>query len=219
MWGEFVLVLVFFAALFFPYMESTAYFYGTSIWDLSAIAVLGTVAMIRQSTSARMYTLLSRLSSRSAYSRGLMLATGVLRVPLFLFFCILVLAAHRLTDLTPGTLLVGMLGLLPITMLVSTLTVALTSPIGSRRKLMVFLVWVALVLFSISPVVLVPDAALNVLSIVRIPLAPITWCYGVSVSGYMSMDLLWGTLGVAVYVAGLGRLAGYWLEKKELLLF
>src|SRR5260370_4461669 len=41
MWVEFVLVLVFFAALFFPFMENFSYFYGTSTWDLSALAVLG----------------------------------------------------------------------------------------------------------------------------------------------------------------------------------
>jgi hypothetical protein len=41
MWTEFVLVIVFFAALFFPFLEDVPYFYGTSNWDLSAIAVLG----------------------------------------------------------------------------------------------------------------------------------------------------------------------------------
>ncbi|MGZ3612188.1 MAG: hypothetical protein ACXVBU_19215, partial [Ktedonobacteraceae bacterium] len=71
MWAEFVLVLVFFAALFFPFQEDVPYFYGTSNWDLSAIAVLGAAIMVRQATSARTYVLLARISSRASYSRGL----------------------------------------------------------------------------------------------------------------------------------------------------
>src|SRR5574340_934623 len=59
MWVEFVLVLVFFAALFFPFMEDVPYFYGTSNWDLSAIAILGASIMVRQATSARTYVLLA----------------------------------------------------------------------------------------------------------------------------------------------------------------
>src|SRR5215470_15318459 len=85
MWTEFVLVLVFFAALFFPFQEDVPYFYGTSNWDLSAIAVLGAAIMVRQATSARTYVLLARLSSRASFSRGLMLATAALRIPIFLF--------------------------------------------------------------------------------------------------------------------------------------
>jgi hypothetical protein len=49
---EFVLVLVFFAALFFPFQEDVPYFYGTSNWDLSAIAILGAVIMVRLSLTS-----------------------------------------------------------------------------------------------------------------------------------------------------------------------
>src|SRR5215469_9521742 len=91
MWGEFVLVLVFFAALFFPFLENVSYFYGTSTWDLSAIAVLGTVVMTRRISSASAYIVLARLSTRASYCRGLILATALLRIPLFLFICALAL--------------------------------------------------------------------------------------------------------------------------------
>lgn len=219
MWGEFVLVLVFFAALFFPFMENVAYFYGTSIWDLSAIAVLGAAILLRQSTSARTYVVLARLTSRAVYSRGLMLATAALRIPVFLFFCALVLLAHRLTNPTLATMVMGALGLLPITMLTSTLTVAFTSPIGTRRKRMLLLLWIAVVLFSLSPLVLLPQQVIAVLSITRIPLAPVGVCYNVSVSGSMDISALWGFPLIAMYIVGLAWLAGYWLEKKELLLY
>jgi len=219
MWGEFVLVLVFFAALFFPFMENVAYFYGTSIWDLSAIAILGTAIMVRQSTSARTYVVLSRLTSRSAYSRGLMLATGVLRIPVFLFFMILVLLTHRLLNPTVGTMFIGAIGLLPVTILASSLTVVLSSPIGTRRKRMIFLAWVALALFSISPIIQLPDTVLSVLSIVRIPLAPIATCYLVSINGTLPAISLPGFAGIALYIVALAFLAGYWLEQRELLLY
>ncbi|HEV2579905.1 MAG TPA: hypothetical protein VGT44_03545 [Ktedonobacteraceae bacterium] len=219
MWGEFVLVLVFFAALFFPFMENVAYFYGTSAWDLSAIAVLGAVVMVRQSTSARTYVVLARLTSRAAYSRGLILATAALRVPILLFFCALVLVAHRLTNPTPGTMVISALGLLPITILAATLTVTFTSPIGTRRKRMLLLIWIAVVLFSLSPLILLPQIVVGALSFSRIPLAPIAVCYNVSVNGSIDVNSLWGFPLIVTYIVGLAWLAGYWLEKKELLLY
>ena len=123
MWTEFVLVLVFFAALFFPFQEDVPYFYGTSNWDLSAIAVLGAAIMVRQATSARTYVLLARISSRASYSRGLMIAAAALRIPIFLFMLLLVLLAHRLINPIADKMFIGALGVLPSTILVSVLTV------------------------------------------------------------------------------------------------
>src|ERR1051326_1446099 len=117
MWGEFVLALACFAALFFPFLENVSYFYGTSTWDLSAIAVLGTVVMTRRMSSARTYTVLARLPTRASYCRGLILATALLRIPLFLFMCALVLLARRLTNPTFGNILIGAPGLLVINIL------------------------------------------------------------------------------------------------------
>lgn len=219
MWAEFVLVLVFFAALFFPFQQDVPYFYGTSNWDLGGIAILGTAIMVRQATSARTYVLLSRLSSRAGYSRGLMLATAVLRIPIFLFMLLLVLLAHRLINPTVDKMLVGAIGVLPNTILVSVLTVALSSPIATRLKRILFLVWIAVVLFSISPVVAIPTSFLNVLSIVRVPLWPISACYHVSVSGTIEFAGVLGLLLEGVYVIGLALIAGNWLERRELLLY
>jgi hypothetical protein len=131
MWTEFVLVLVFFAALFFPFQEDVPYFYGTSNWDLSAIAILGAAIMVRQATSARTYVLLARLSSRTGYSRGLMLATAVLRIPLW----------------------------------------------------------------------------------------PISACYQMSASGILSFTGVVEIILIAVYCMCLALIAGYWLERRELLLY
>ncbi|HEX6108653.1 MAG TPA: hypothetical protein VFZ02_04510 [Ktedonobacteraceae bacterium] len=219
MWTEFVLVLVFFAALFFPFQEDVPYFYGTSNWDLSAIALLGAAIMVRQATSARTYVLLARLSSRASYSRGLMLATAVLRIPIFIFMLLLVLLAHRLINPTAERMFIGAIGVLPTTVLVSILTVALSSPIATRLKRIFFLAWIAVVLFSISPIFELPTSILNVLGIVRIPLWPISACYQVSVSGTIGLTGVLGMLLVAVYIIGLTLIAGYWLERRELLLY
>lgn len=218
MWGEFVLVLVFFAALFFPFLENVSYFYGTSTWGLSAIAVLGTTVMTRQASSARTYTILARLSTRAAYCRGLVLATALLRIPLFLFMCALALLARRLTNPTLGNMLVGAPGLLIINILVAALTVALTSPIGTRRKRMLFLAWIAIVLFSASPIFRLPDLVMNVLSIARLPLIPVSISYDIGVNSSIDASALPGFLLVALYIVGLVWLASYWLERRELLL-
>ncbi len=219
MWTEFVLVLVFFAALFFPFQEDVSYFYGTSNWDLSAIAVLGAAIMVRQATSARTYVLLARISSRACYSRGLMIAAATLRIPIFLFMLLLVLVAHRLIHPTADTMFIGTLGVLPITMLVSVLTVALSSPIATRLMRIFFLAWIAVVLFSISPIFTIPSSVLNILAIVRIPLWPISACYQVSVSGTIGISGILGMLLVAVYIIALALIAGIWLERRELLLY
>ena len=219
MWAEFVLVLVFFAALFFPFQEDMPYFYGTSNWDLSAIAVLGAAIMVRQATSARTYVLLARISSRASYSRGLMIAAAALRIPIFLFMLLLVLVAHRLINPTVDKMFIGALGVLPITILISVLTVALSSPIATRLMRILFLTWIAVVLFSISPIFTIPSAVLNVLAIVRIPLWPISACYQVSVSGTIGLSGILGMLLVAIYIIGLSLVAGMWLERRELLLY
>jgi hypothetical protein len=218
MWGEFVLALVFFAALFFPFLENVSYFYGTSTWDLSAIAVLGTVVMTRRMSNARTYTVLARLSTRASYCRGLILATALLRIPLFLFMCALALLARRMTNPTLENILIGAPGLLIINILVAALTVALTSPIGTRRKRMLFLAWVAIVLFSASPIFRLPAPVIAVLSVSRLPLIPVGICYNIGVNSSIDASALPAFFIVALYIAGLIWLASYWLERRELLL-
>ncbi len=216
---EFVLVLACFAALYFPFLESTIYFNGTSTFALGAIAILGPVIMVRQATSARTYLLLARLTSRAAYSRGLMLAAAALRIPLYLFFLALVLLVHRLTDSTAGLLFWGAVGLIPGTILVSTLTIALCPPMATRRKRIYFLAWLALVLFSFKPIFAIPAWLESMLSISQIPLWPVGECYTLGATGSFDLFSLLGLLLVACYCILIAYVAGYWLEKRELLLY
>ncbi|MGZ3611389.1 MAG: hypothetical protein ACXVBU_15145 [Ktedonobacteraceae bacterium] len=94
-------------------------------------------------------------------------------------------------------------------------------PVGIATRLMriLFLAWIAVVLFSISPIFTIPSAVLNVLAIVRIPLWPISACYQVSVSGTIGLSGILGMLLVAIYIIGLALVAGMWLERRELILY
>lgn len=219
MWVEFVLVLACFAALYFPFMESTIYFNGTSTFALGAIAIIGPAIMVRQSTSARTYLLLARLTSRAAYSRGLMLAAAALRIPLYLFFLALVLLFHRLTDPAADLLFWGAVGIIPNIILVATLTIALCSPMATRLKRIYFLAWLALVLFSFKPIFTIPAWLETVLSISQLPLWPVGECYTLGSTGSFSLFSLLALLLIACYCALIALVAGYWLEKCELLLY
>ncbi|HJT56944.1 MAG TPA: hypothetical protein VJ761_10640 [Ktedonobacteraceae bacterium] len=219
MWLEFVLVLLCFAALFFPFRVYTAGFYGTSNLVLGAIAILGTAIMVRQATSARTYLVLSRLSSRASYSRGLMLATALLRVPLLILMLALVLITGQLIDPSAGTLLIGILGLLPNCIVVAVLTVTLSSPMATRLKRIVFLAWLVLVLFAQSPVSWLPEAVISVLHVASVPLLPLIACYNISVNGTIGLAGVLALIVEVVYVVVLALIAGYWLERRELLLY
>lgn len=218
LWIEFLLVLAFLALLFFPYLENTLYFNGVATFSLGAIAVLGPAIMVRQATSARTYLVLARLSSRAAYSRGLMLAAAILRVPLYLFFLALVLLAHRLIDPTFTALAMGALGILPNTILIALLTVALSSPIATRLKRIIFLCWLVLALFSLRPIVPLPLWLERILSLAQLPFWPLAVCYNLSVSTSIDIIGLLGLLVIVIYGSVITLIAGRWLEKRELLL-
>lgn len=218
MWAEFVLVVSSFAIIYFPYLEKAADFNGTSNFVLGGIAVLGPAIMVRQATGARVYLLLARLTSRSAYSRGLMLAAAFLRLPLYLFFLALVLIFHRLEDPTADVLFWGGLGILCNTILVAVLTVSLCSPIATRLQRIYFLAWLALMLFSFRPIFSVPTWLINILSLSQLPLWPVIECYASSASGSFDLLSMAAILLLGVYCALLTLVAGRKLERRELLL-
>jgi hypothetical protein len=216
---EFILAIVFLAALFFPYKENTAYFNGTSNYTLGIIAILGPAIMVRQATSARTYLTLARLTSRAAYSRGLMLAAAILRIPVYLFYLVLILLTQRLTDASFAALFWGAVGILPNIILISVITVALSPPIATRLKRIFFLAWIALVLFSFQPVFAIPNWLDAILSIAQLPLLPVGESYTLSVSGNFDPLSLLGLLFIAIYCVIIACIAGRWLEKCELLLY
>jgi hypothetical protein len=217
-WVECVLVLGFFAAIFFPYQESTAFFNGIATFGLGAIAIIGPAIMVRQATGARTYLLLARLTSRASYCRGLMLAAGFLRVPIYLFFLLLVLLTARLSDASAIPLLWGALGIVCNTIVVAVLTVGLSAPMATRFQRICFLAWLALMLFSVKPVFTLPPTVQTILNISQLPMWPFVETYNLSFTGTFDLTHL-AALGVLVaYCVLIEWIASAWLEKRALLL-
>src|SRR5215467_1620212 len=191
--GDIVLVWLLYAAFFFQFGGNAAYFYTTAGQGLDVLTILGTVVMTQRAMNARVYLPLARLTSRSSYVRGLILATGVLRVPLFLMLMLLALSYHQFSPpkcfigdciegATVANMTIGAIGLLANCIIISTLTVVLSRPVATRRVQIVFLAWLVAVLYSNSN--LGPVAGF--LAVSRIPLAPLAACYnlGATMSWY-----------------------------------
>lgn len=223
--GDIVLTWLLYAAFFFQFGGNVAYFYATAGQGLGVLAILGTVVMAQRAMNARVYLPLARLTSRSSYVRGLILAAGVLRVPLFLMLMLLALGYHQFSppkcfigDCIEGATVVNMtigaIGLLANCIIISTLTVVLSVPVATRRVQIVFLAWLVAVLYSNSN--LGPVAGF--LAVSRIPLAPLAACYNLGATGTMSWYGLLMLALAAGYVVALTLLAEFWLARRDLLL-
>lgn len=219
--GDIVYIWFLYAFLFLEVGGNVAYFYGTAGQGLGVLAVLDTIVMVQRSLkNARVYLPLARLSSRSTYIRGLILATGVLRVPLFLLTLLLALGYHHsasgwgIEGATFWNMLPGALGLLLNCVLLTIVTVLLLAPVATRRIQIVFLVWLAAVLYTNAGV----NGLTHYLSIVQIPLAPLAACYQLgftaTINGYgLAMLLL--TIG---YIVGLTYLTDVLFSRRDLIL-
>ena len=224
--GDIICVWLLYAALFFEFGGNVAYFFGTAGQGLGALAILGTVVMVQRAMNARVYLPLARITSRSSYIRGLVLATGVLRVPLFLLLLLLASSYHHfspppctsiggcIAGATPGNITLGAIGLLANCIVISTLVVTFSTPIATRTARILLLAWVAAVLYSSTS--LGPVAA--VLSITRIPLMPLAACYNLGTTGSLGWAGMLALLVDAAYIVGLTLLAEYWMSRRDLIL-
>ncbi len=219
--GDIFFIWFLYALFFYEYGGDASYFYGTVGEGLSVLAVLDTVVIVQRSLrSARVYLPLARLTSRSAYIRGLILATCVWRIPLFLLMLVLAMGYHTsapqigITDATVGNMLPGAVGLFLNCCILSILTVVLSVPVATRRVQIIFLVWLAAMLYSDSRF---SDIA-KYFTVTQLPLLPVTACYNLGlvpiVDGYALVMLV-----VAVgYIIGLTWLADMLLAKRDLIL-
>jgi hypothetical protein len=171
--ADLLLVVAIWAGLLFPYAQDTAAFYGTAGLSLGGEAILGTALFVRRSVGARTYLVLARLTSRGAYSRGLMLAAVALRVGTVLLLLALALASGRIIHPTLAPLLRGAVGLAANCAVVAVLVVTLSSPIATRRALIVFLLWLVGVLIPAGTTASWPAALPQAFALVRLPSLPI----------------------------------------------
>lgn len=223
--GDFVFVWLLYAIFFLEFGGDVAYFYGTAGQGLDVLAVLSTVVMVQRAMHARVYLPLSRMTSRSAYVRGLVIATAVLRVLSFLMLLGLAMLHHNFSPpsctignciqgATFSNMLPGALGLLVNCMVISTLVVVFSAPIATRRARILLFVWFAAVLYSNTS----PGPVAAILGIVRLPLLPLAICYGFGTTQSIDWSGIAALMMSAVYVVGLTLLGEYWLKRRDLIL-
>jgi hypothetical protein len=218
--GDIVFIWFLYAAFFFEFGGDVAYFYGIMNQALSVLAVLSTIVMTQRAMTARMYLPLSRLSSRSAYIRGLIVATAFLRVPSFLLALLLALGYHRhipifgIEGATFSTMLPGAVGLLLNTLFVSTLTIVLYRPIATRLLQIIFLAWCVATFYSNTGINIVAQY----LAVTHLPLIPITVCYSLGTGSAVDIYSLGMVLVIIGYIVGLTFLAGFLLNRRDLIL-
>jgi len=213
-----VAVVVVLVALYYPFQSATASFYGGVGLALGAVAVLGTVILARPAASARTYLVLARLPARGAYSRGLLLAAATLRVFDSLLAVALAVGTGRIIHPTLGPILVGLAALTADCIVLAALTVTLCAPIGSRRLLIAFLVWLLAALVPAYDAARLPAILSALLSLARLPLLPVSTVFAAGAGGNFDWPTLVGLAVEAVYVGALAVFAGFLLEKRELVL-
>ncbi len=214
LWGEMVYVLALFAVFWNPYPGDQPYFFTTGGAGLGALAVIGTAIMTRRALSARVYLPLARLSSRAAVARGLVIASGALRLPLYLLLLALALLFHRIDHPSAPALLIGSFGTLANCVALCALTVALSPPLATRLYRIFFLAWLVLALappFDAGPLP-------TLQAIVRGPALPLAACYTLGGPPGVNPAALWAVPLVAVYSIALTLLAGWWLARRDLIL-
>ena len=222
--GDIVFVWLTYAIFFLEFGGNVAYFFGTAGEALGVLAVLSTIVMTQRAMSARVYLPLARLTSRSAYVRGIILASSVLRIPAFLLLMVLAMSFHQFSpppcnpacieDATFSGMTLGAIGLLVNCSILSTLTVLLSIPIATRRIQIIFLAWFALVLYTNTSNTIVA----TYFSWVRIPLAPLAACYNLGTTGFVSWYSLVMFLLAIGYIVALTALAEFLLRKRDLIL-
>lgn len=222
--GDIVFVWLAYAIFFLEFGGNVTYFFGTAGEALGVLSVLSTIVMTQRAMSARVYLPLARLTSRSAYIRGVILASCVLRIPAFLLLMILAMSFHRfspppcnptcIADATFGNMTPGAIGLLINCWILTALTVMLSIPIATRQVQILFLAWFALVLYTNTS----NNIIATYFSWVRIPLTPLVVCYNLSTTGINGWDTLVLLLLAIGYIFALTALAVFLLRKRDLIL-
>ncbi len=221
--GDIVFIWLLYAIFYLEFGGNVAYFFGTAGQGLGVLAILSTVVMTQRALSARVYLPLARLTSRSSYIRGVILATGLLRIPSFLLLMVLAMGYHRFSPprcgptcidgATFSNIATGTIGLLVNCIIISTLTVLLSRPIATRVIQIVFLVWIVAVLYSNTNLGVIA----TYLSWTHIPLAPIAACYNFSTSHIAGYEIAMLLLAIG-YIIGLTLLAEFSFKRRDLIL-
>jgi hypothetical protein len=211
-WGELIFV-VSMAGVLFKYPGDLNYYAGVANGVLCFTAFVGTAILVHRSVSARLYLPLSRLSSRAAYMRGVIIAAAGLRIPLYLAFQASALALRGITGANFENMLIAALGGITLSIVTSVLTATFSPPQATRLARIILLAWFAVMLYSSTSA---PLAA--VIEFTRIPLAPLAACYTATLTGVVTFWTLLGFVLSCGYMLGLTWLASHWLGQRDLIL-
>jgi hypothetical protein len=213
LWGEALVVLAIFAITFRPFTVNSDNFFGVAILTLGALAFVGTIVLVRRGMRARAYLSLARLPSRGAYIRGLALAAGALRIPLYLQLLALELLSRGLLDPSPQRLLIGSAFLLLETSVLSALALLLTPPITTRIAWIVVLAWLVGALTSYTQA---PFATW--LTPLQLPLQPFIACFTIATTGALTWSNAWAPALAVVYFAAFVAFAQARFARRDLVL-
>ncbi len=213
LWGELMFVLAFFP-VFWTYPGTEDYFFSTGGVGLCLLGLLGTAIMVHRSMSARVYLPLARLPSRAAITRGLILATGVLRLPWYLLLLLLALSFHRIIEPRPADILIGSFGAVMNCLVVSTLVVTLSPPIATRLARIGFLAWLVLAFAPLPGI----DWLATLFSLARLPLLPLAASIGLGTTPNLGLLGFWPLPVEALYIVGLTLIADVLLARRDLIL-
>ncbi len=211
-----LLFFVYMAFLYYPIMEASQFF-GVALPAMALDAFVSSAILLHRTFKANLYMQLSHLPSRSASLYGLMLATCVLRVLLYLCFYLLTLLMHMDAGIGMTTQIfwVGSLATVLIAIFCSLLMVTLLQPIARRLTQIVFLAWLAFTLI-VNTIVNIPLR--SDLQFVQYPLFPIKWCYQFCYQGTIDGQGWLAVLLLLAYMVVLVFLARLWLARRDLLL-
>jgi hypothetical protein len=213
LWGEVVFVLAFYP-VFWTYPGTEAYFFSTGGVGLGFLALVGTAIMVHRAMSARVYLSLARLPSRSACTRGLVLATGVLRLPWYLLLLALALTFHGIIAPRPADIIIGSFGVVVNCLVVSTLVVTLSPPMATRLMRIGFLGWLVIALAPLPRI----DWLATLLSLARLPLLPLANSIGLGTTPDPGLVGFWPLPIETLYIVGLTLAADFLLARRDLIL-
>ncbi|GCE21420.1 hypothetical protein [Dictyobacter kobayashii] len=196
--------------LFFSSPQLTsAQFFGVAIPALSAEAIFSTLILTRRAMKANLYLPLARLTTRSTYLNGIILATCALRIACYLLLLLFTTALPAnwsyLLSSSPSVLLISILCAL--------LTIAFSNPLATTTARIIFLLWIVLVLWSNFTQT---SGFVQYLKIFQLPLQPVAASYQIVLSGTIGA---WGWVGLGIiilYIAITIAVATYWFSKRDL---
>lgn len=213
---DIVLTWLIFSVFFSAPNVGTNAFFSLASPSQAVEAIVSSIILAHRAMRANSYLPLSRLSSRSPYLYGVMIAASVLRIPLYGLLLLITLIGSSITDMTWLNMLSGSFGLLLICTFCALITVTLSKPIATRLARIIFLSWVILAFYAVSPLT---NPIRQYFNIVQVPLQPIALCYQFGAQGFISG---WGWFGAALLILYMGLVvfvARYWFAKRDLSLF